>query len=204
MTMPTAPAPAISLLLPEHWFAMPLDPAPNPADLTIEDWDQRTTSKLTDLLTLLGETGKAANISVAAAAIYDVGGEVTSTTVAAGYLHLRELTTLRDHDLTEIFDTSGTSSTWTAHEPPANHHTAAETSTVSSVDLPVGPAVRRLRSIFAGDGLPSTIIIDFVICPTGTPDTAVTLSFSAFGARPDAFIGLFDGLAGGLHVSGPR
>jgi hypothetical protein len=204
VTIPTMPTTEILLLLPEHWFAIPLDPAPRPADLTIEDWDQSTTSKLTDLLTQLGETGKAANISLAAAAIYDVGGEVTSTTVAAGYLHLPELTTLGDHDLTEIFNTSETRSHGAAHESQADHRTAGETSTVSPVELPVGPAVRRLRSIFAGDGLPSTIIIDFVIRPTDTPDTAVTLSFSAFGARPNAFIGLFEGLASGLHVSGPR
>jgi hypothetical protein len=204
MTMSPAPAPGISLLLPEHWFRLPLNPAPNPADLHIRDWDQSTTAKLTDLLSLLAKTGKAANISTAAAAIYDVGGEVTVTSVAAGYLHLPELATLADHDLTEIFTTTDGAGSPESPEPAADHGAATDESAVSGVDLPVGSAARRQRAIVVSDALPSTVIIDFVIRPTATPDTAVTLSFSAFGARPDAFIGLFDGLATGLNVNGRR
>jgi hypothetical protein len=204
MTVPEAPALEISLLLPEHWFGLPLSPAPDPADLQIEDWDDGTISTLTDLLTQLGETGKAANITTAAAAIYDVGGEVTVTSVAAGYQRFSELATLGDNDLTEIFIAAGTTGDPEAAETSAEQDAATDSSEVSSVDLPVGPAARRQRSIFISDDHPSTIIVDFVIRPTANPDTAVTLSFSAFGARPDAFVGLFDGLATGLTVNGRR
>lgn len=204
MTASEAPPLEILLLVPEHWFGLPLSPAPDPADLQVEDWDEGTISKLTDLLTALGETGKATNITTAAAAIYDVGGEVTVTSVAAGYQRFSEFTTLGEHDMTEIFTSAGTTDNPEAAQSSANQNATTESSEVSSVDLPVGPAARRQRSIFISDDHPSTIIIDFVIRPTATPDTAVTLSFSAFGARPDAFVGLFDGLANGLTVNGPR
>jgi hypothetical protein len=202
MTIPEAPTAEISLLLPEVWFSLPLNPAPNPADLQIEGWDEGTITKFTALLTLLGEKGKAANITTAAAAIYDVGGEVTVTSVAAGYQRFSELMALGEHDMTDIFTSAGTTDDPEAAQSSASLDAATESSEVSSLDLPIGPAARRQRSIFISDDHPSTIIIDFVIRPTATPDTAVTLSFSAFGARPEAFVGLFDGLATGLHVMG--
>ena len=201
MTMSEAPG-AISLLLPEHWFGLPLSPAPNPTDLQIADWDQSTISKFTNLLTMLGETGKAANITTAAAAIYEVGEEVTVTSVAAGYQRFPELETCKDNDLTEIFPNSGATGHAATARGAANQGDATEEVMLNTVDLPAGSAVRRQRSISISDERPSTIIIDFVIRPTSAPDTAVTLSFSAFGARPDAFIGLFDGLATGLQVMG--